>query len=93
MEGRPPHGIERTVTEEGRFGSNFFDRDMRSERHFWASMNYIHNNAVHHGYVKTWQEWPYSSSLRFLNEAGRESAAQIWNEYPTLDYGKGWDIY
>lgn len=30
---------------------NFFDRDMRSQRHFWASMNYIHNNAVHHGYV------------------------------------------
>jgi putative transposase len=26
-----------------------FDREIRSERHFWASMNYIHHNPVHHG--------------------------------------------
>ena len=29
-----------------------FERPMRSNRHFWASLNYIHNNPVHHGYVK-----------------------------------------
>ena len=72
---------------------NFFDRDMRSERHFWATMNYIHNNAVHHGYVNRWQDWPFSSASRFLEEVGKEKAALIWNEYPVLDYGKGWDIY
>ena len=72
---------------------NFFDRNMRSERHFWASLNYVHNNAVHHGYVERWQDWPYSSASRFLKEVGREQAARIWNEYPVLDYGKDWDIY
>jgi len=71
---------------------NLFDRDMRSQRHMWASMNYIHNNAVHHGYVQRWQDWPYSSANQFLEEVGREKAAEIWKEYPILDYGKGWDV-
>ncbi len=72
---------------------NFFDRDMRSNRHFWATMNYIHNNAVHHGYAARWQEWPYSSAARFQEEKGAEEASRIWKKYPVLDYGKDWDIY
>jgi putative transposase len=72
---------------------NFFDRDMKSDRHFWASMNYVNNNAVYHGYVGRWQDWPFSSASKFLSEFGREEAARIWQEYPILDYGKDWDIY
>ena len=72
---------------------NYFDRDMKSSRHFWASLNYVHNNAVHHGYVKKWQDWPYSSVHQYLAEVGIETAEAIWREYPVLDYGKGWDIY
>jgi putative transposase len=72
---------------------NFFDRDMKSSRHYWASLNYIHNNAVHHGYVERWQDWPYSSVHQFLEAVGRDEAQRIWLEYPVLDYGKGWDIY
>jgi len=72
---------------------NFFDRDMRSTRHRWASINYIHNNAVHHGYVERWQDWPFSSASRFIEEVGREEATRIWKEFPVLDYGKDWDIY
>lgn len=72
---------------------NFFDRDMRSTRHRWASINYVHNNAVHHGYVERWQDWPYSSASRFIDEVGKEEATRIWKEYPVLDYGKDWDIY
>lgn len=72
---------------------NFFDRNMRSSRHLWASMNYVHNNAVHHGYVERWQDWPYSSASSFLEQVGVERAKEIWREYPVLDYGKDWDIY
>lgn len=72
---------------------NFFDRHMRSARHFWASMNYIHNNAVHHGYVDQWQDWPYASGPQFVESIGRDNAIKIWNEYPVLDYGKDWDVY
>lgn len=69
-----------------------FDREIRSERHFWATLNYIHHNPVHHGYVEKWQDWIWSSAAKFLESVGRERAAQIWKDYPILDYGKGWDI-
>jgi putative transposase len=72
---------------------NFFDRPMRSTRHFWATMNYVHNNAVHHRYVTRWQDWPYSSAHKFLDDVGRDEAQRIWTEFPILDYGKDWDVY
>lgn len=72
---------------------NYFDREMKSNRHYWASLNYVHNNAVHHGYVDHWQDWPYSSVHDYLAVVGRDEAVRIWLEYPVLDYGKGWDIY
>ncbi|HKO99379.1 MAG TPA: transposase [Pyrinomonadaceae bacterium] len=71
---------------------NCFERDMKSERHFWATLNYVHNNAVHHGYVKRWEDWPWSSARQYLEKVGRETARRIWLEYPILDYGKKWDI-
>jgi putative transposase len=69
-----------------------FDREIRSERHFWATLNYIHHNPLHHGLVEKWQDWIWSSAAEFVNSVGRERASQIWKEYPILDYGKGWDI-
>jgi putative transposase len=67
------------------------ERSMSSERHFFATLNYIHNNPVKHGYVEKWQDWPYSSASEYLEKLGRETAAQIWKEYPVLDYGNEWD--
>jgi putative transposase len=67
------------------------ERFMRNDRHFWATMNYIHHNPVHHGYVEHWQVWPFSSAQDYLSGMGREKAARIWKNYPVLDYGKGWD--
>lgn len=67
------------------------DRRIRSDRHFHTAMNYIHHNAVKHGYVAKWEEWPYSSADTFITEAGREAAARQWMEYPVLDMGSGWD--
>ncbi len=67
------------------------ERGIRSDRHHWATMNYVHNNPVHHGYTRYWQEWPYSSASDYLASVGIAEAQRIWNEYPVLDYGKGWD--
>jgi putative transposase len=69
-----------------------FDRAIRSERHFWASVNYIHHNPVRHGCVEKWRDWPWSSATEFLDQVGREEAVRIWRAYPILDYGKKWDI-
>ena len=64
---------------------------MKSERHFWATVNYIHHNPVKHRLVEKWQDWPFSSVHAFLAACGREEALSIWQEYPVKDYGKGWD--
>jgi putative transposase len=64
---------------------------MKSEGHFWATLNYVLNNAVRHGYVDRWQDWPYSNAVRYLEEVGRDFAERSWRMYPALDYGEGWD--
>ena len=67
------------------------DRLIRSDRHYWSTVNYIHHNPVRHGYVEQWQEWPFSSAVRYLKEMGHSEAARVWKEYPIDQYGKGWD--
>ena len=64
---------------------------MKSERHFWATVNYIHHNPVKHRYVKKWQEWPFSSAANFIEENGKAEAERLWREYPVDRYGDGWD--
>jgi putative transposase len=56
-------------------------------------LNYVLNNAVHHGYVKKWQEWPWSNESEYLNFVGIEEAGKRWREYPILDYGSKWDNF
>ncbi len=67
------------------------DRRMRSEAHTHATVNYILNNPVHHGYADRWQDWPYSNARDYLERVGEEEAARRWRHYPVKDYGKGWD--
>ena len=71
---------------------NCFDRVIKSHRHFWASLNYIHHNSVQHGYVDRWQDWLWSRAAGFLERVGHETALKIWREFPILDYGKQWDV-
>ena len=70
---------------------NAVETAIKSERHFWATLNYLLHNAVHHGYVKRWQDWPYSNAEQYLADVGREVAERRWHQYPVLDYGKDWD--
>ena len=64
---------------------------MKSERHFWATINYIHNNPVKHGYAARWQDWPFGNARDYLDEFGRDEAERVWNEYPVGVYGSGWE--
>jgi putative transposase len=70
---------------------NCAETAMKSDRHFWATLNYVHHNPVHHGYVQQWQDWPFASSGAFLAQCGREEAERIWKTYPIREYGKDWD--
>jgi putative transposase len=49
------------------------------------------HNAVRHGYVERWQDWPYSNAVQYLADIGTEEAKRRWREYPLLDYGNHWD--
>jgi len=69
----------------------FSDRNMRSERHYWATINYIHDNATKHGYVDNNDDWPWSSWALFVAKYGREWMETMRGLYPVYDYGKGWD--
>ncbi|MBE7560617.1 transposase [bacterium] len=70
---------------------NYLDRVIGGEAHYWETLNYIHNNAVHHGYVEQWQDWPYSSADAFLERVGREEAVRIWRTFRVGDCGHEWD--
>lgn len=72
---------------------NCFERKIKSERHFYASLNYVLHNSVHHGYCECWQDWQWSNAKEYLEKTGKERAAEIWCEYPILDYGKKWDKF
>ena len=45
---------------------NAVETAMKSERHFWATLNYIHHNPVKHGYVKRAIDWPHSTIHRYV---------------------------
>jgi putative transposase len=53
LHGRMSHAWNGAKNSRGR--KVFFramERAMRSDRHFWATLNYVHHNPVHHGYVR-----------------------------------------
>ncbi len=69
----------------------YSDRLIRSERHYFTTLNYIHHNPVKHGYVEQPRQWPCSSVHWYEEELGREWLRDCWVQYPIRDYGKGWD--
>ena len=92
MHGRLSHdwnGEEQTRGRQVWCGA--VERYLRNDAHFWATINYVHNNPVHHGYVQRWQDWPFSSTDEYLAQMGHDEAARVWKQYPVRNYGKGWD--
>jgi putative transposase len=81
--------------EDSRRGRHIWHRAaetaIKSESHFWATLNYVLHNAVRHGYVERWQDWPFSNAAEYLGEVGYDEALRRWREYPLLDYGNDWD--
>ncbi len=92
IHGRTSFRWNRTDNQRGRkVWHSCLPGELRSVRHKWATLNYIHHNPVHHGYVMKWQDWPFSSAISYLETVGYDMAKKRWNQYPILDYGKGWD--
>lgn len=69
----------------------YADRKIRSERHHWATINYIHINPVKHKYVASVYDWKWSSLFDYLEIMSPEDLNRIWQLYPVDNYGNNWD--
>ncbi len=69
----------------------FSDRAIRSERHYYTTLNYIHYNPVKHNCVDSPYDWHESSLHWYFKNYGREWVRDEWVKYLVRDYGKGWD--
>ena len=69
----------------------FTDRQIRSERHYYTTLNYIHYNPAKHRYVQTPLAWACLSLHWYHKHFGTEWMRDFWKAYPVRDYGKGWD--
>jgi len=65
---------------------NYWDRCVRSERDFYVRLNYIHHNCVKHGYVKSAEEYKWSSYQQYIKKYGLEWADDCFSRYPIVDF-------
>lgn len=69
----------------------YADRAIRSERHFYATINYIHANPVKHGWIEDAKLWPWSSLSSYATRHGLSQLRNWWRDYPVDRMGDGWD--
>ena len=79
------------MTGRRRVWYKFTDRWIRSERHYYQALNYIHYNPVKHGYVSDPHAWAWSSVHLYFDTKGRDWLRATWKEYPIGNFGVGWD--
>lgn len=69
----------------------FSDRYIRSQGHYYTTVNYIHYNPVKHGWATTASDWAESSLSDWLKLRGCEFMVALWRRYPLMAYGEAWD--
>jgi len=83
--------------EDGTLGRKvwyrYSDRAIRSDRHYYTTLNYIHYNPIKHGWAKSPYDWAESSVHWYLEHFGREWLRNAWTDYPVRDYGRGWEAF
>lgn len=50
------------------FNRPFKQKEVTNDTYFTKLVHYIHANPVHHGFVKTIEDWPFNSYHTFLSE-------------------------
>ncbi len=92
---RRVHAVSATLLNRldgtpGRRGfSQYWDRCMRSEGEMYATVNYIHQNPVKHGFVETLEgarRYPQCSLGRFIGRYGEEFVGECFARYPVKDF-------
>ena len=91
---RTARTLNRREGVSGRKVWHFFsDRQIRSERHYYTTLNYIHYNPTKHSCVQRPIDWACSSLHWYQNHFGIEWLRDLWTAYPVREYGKGWDWF
>jgi putative transposase len=70
----------------------FADRRIRNDGHYFASLNYVHANPVHHGLAERSDVWRWSSLAHYRDAVGLETLDEWTREYPADRFGAGWDV-
>ncbi len=65
---------------------NYFDTCIRDKRHFFIHLNYIHHNAIKHGYVKGMGDYEWSSYNKYLKKYNQEWLNDCFSRYPIVDF-------
>ena len=57
-------GVNLAILKEGEafWQREYWDRFIRDEKHYWAAINYIHENPVKANLCKSVDEWPWSTA-------------------------------
>jgi putative transposase len=84
--------LEDNVTQR-KVWYSWSDRAIRSERHYYTTLNYIHYNPVKHCLAKSPYDWIETSVHWYLKVYGRQWLRDCWTQYPVQDYGKDWDNF
>lgn len=92
VHGRTAHDWNQEEGAQGRkVWYRYSDRMIRSERHYYVTLNYIHYNAVKHNLVASPYEWAWSSVHWYREHYGRGWLRDVWRDHPLREYGKSWD--
>jgi putative transposase len=82
--------LEENVTKR-KIWYRWSDRAIRSERHYYTTLNYIHYNPVKHDLVKSPYDWVESSVHWYFQAFGRQWLRDSWTQYSVRGYGSDWD--
>ena len=58
---------------------NFWDSEITFERSYFARLNYVHQNAVHHGLVRVANQYPWCSAAWFERTAKPAQVKTIYS--------------
>jgi putative transposase len=94
IHGFTSHTWNREDASQGRkVWFRYTDRMMRSERHYYTTLNYIHYNPVKHSWTSSPFDWKENSVHGYQEHKVRDWLRDLWNTYPVRDYGHGWDDF
>ena len=58
----------------------FYEHTIRNEKEYKTRLDYIHFNAVKHGYVEVVKDWKYSSFRKFVKNGTYDA---YWSDFDT----------